>query len=292
MAKRTAREFSATMEQQMKQFKPVRVNPFPLMMDAARHSQAQQTAGQPANAGAAAAGPTCLCSHCGVGLWELQVQQCHACKSCYCSSCSVVNYDEREDRVFCLDCNTDGAQLTSCEDGDPSDPFAACGGSLHSPFSQYHQQQPAHHQQHHQHGQQQHDQQHYMCSPPNRDIIGSSGACGSQAAAAAGQLSSERRSSVLRACNRAAAAAAAAADSGGSCLAAMAGISGLRKEQMSPLFAAGGLCGGFGAGGSSTGRGGGGGVLGQWDLNSSPLANMAFAAGALATPKVLPFTAG
>jgi hypothetical protein len=43
----------------------IAVNPFPLMMDAARHSQAQQAAGQPANAGAAAAGPTCLCSHCG-----------------------------------------------------------------------------------------------------------------------------------------------------------------------------------------------------------------------------------
>lgn len=44
----------------------VTVNPFPLMMDAARHNQAQQAAGQPANAGAAAAvGPMCLCSHCG-----------------------------------------------------------------------------------------------------------------------------------------------------------------------------------------------------------------------------------
>lgn len=48
---------------------------------------------------------------CRVGLSELQVQQCHSCKAVYCSSCSVINYDEREDRVFCLDCNTDCMQV-------------------------------------------------------------------------------------------------------------------------------------------------------------------------------------
>jgi hypothetical protein len=40
------------------------------------------------------------------------VQQCHTCKAVYCSSCSVVNYDEREDRVFCLDCNVDCMQVS------------------------------------------------------------------------------------------------------------------------------------------------------------------------------------
>lgn len=40
------------------------------------------------------------------------MQQCHACKSVYCSSCSVINYDEREDRIFCLDCNTDSMQVS------------------------------------------------------------------------------------------------------------------------------------------------------------------------------------
>jgi hypothetical protein len=64
-----------------------------------------------------------------------------------------------------------------------------------------------------------------VCSPPGRDMVG-----GCQGA---GALSAERRSSVMRACNMAAAAAAAAADSGGSCMAAMAGISGLGQEQMS-----------------------------------------------------------
>jgi hypothetical protein len=33
-------------------------------------------------------------------------------------------------------------------------------------------------------------------------------------------------------------------------------------------------------------------VLGQWDLNSPPLARIAMGQGALATPAVLPFTAG
>jgi hypothetical protein len=41
---------------------------------------------------------------CRCGLSELAVQQCHCCKNVYCSSCSVINYDAREDRVFCLDC--------------------------------------------------------------------------------------------------------------------------------------------------------------------------------------------
>lgn len=48
---------------------------------------------------------------CSAGLSELQVQQCHTCKAVYCSSCSVINYDEREDRVFCLDCNEDSMQV-------------------------------------------------------------------------------------------------------------------------------------------------------------------------------------
>lgn len=39
------------------------------------------------------------------------MQQCHSCKSVYCSSCSVINYDEREDRIFCLDCNEDCMQV-------------------------------------------------------------------------------------------------------------------------------------------------------------------------------------
>ena len=143
------------------------------------------------------------------------------------------------------------------------------------------------HHQHHQHHQHQHQQlsyqqqqqQQHLCSPPGRDTLGS---------CQAGSLSAERRSSVMRACNMAAAAAAAAADSGGRCMAAMAEISGLRQEQMTPLFAQGGLC---GFGGSSAGRVQGGAVLGQWDLNTPPFARIA-SGGVMATPAVLPFTAG
>lgn len=34
-----------------------------------------------------------------------QLRQCDSCQDVYCSMCSVSNYDERDDRVFCLDCN-------------------------------------------------------------------------------------------------------------------------------------------------------------------------------------------
>jgi hypothetical protein len=36
---------------------------------------------------------------------ETQLKQCHNCQEVFCSTCSTTNYDEREDRVFCLDCN-------------------------------------------------------------------------------------------------------------------------------------------------------------------------------------------
>jgi hypothetical protein len=62
----------------------------------------------------------CWLLSCSVGLSELQVQQCHSCKSVYCSSCSVINYDEWEDRIFCLDCNEDSMQVR---------PGAACFNS-------------------------------------------------------------------------------------------------------------------------------------------------------------------
>lgn len=165
--------------------------------------------------------------------------------------------------------------------------YAGSNSRIYGTNSQHHQQQQHHyyshpdqqpHQSYH-HQQQQQQEGQFLCSPPGRDMLGS---------CQAGSLSAERRSSVMRACNMAAAAAAAAADSGGSCMAAMAGISGLRQEQMTPLFAQGGLCGGFG--GSSAGRVQGRGVLGQWDLNSPPLARIT--QGMMATPAVLPFTAG
>jgi hypothetical protein len=130
---------------------------------------------------------------------------------------------------------------------------------------------------------QQHQQQQshddFMFSPPGRDYAGMS-----QTPA----ISAERRSSVVRACNMAAAAAAAAADSGGSCMAAMAGMGGLPQEQLTPLFAQGGMC---GFGGSSTGRVQGS-ELRQWDLNSPPMSRLAVGHNTLATPAVFPYAAG
>lgn len=160
---------------------------------------------------------------------------------------------------------------------------------------------PQHHFQHNNHEQHQQQQQQHMNmfgSPAGRQIVGgcSNFAMFTNSSSGSGyhlnhqqqQLSAERHNSVMRACNMAAVAAAAAADSGGSCMAAMAGISGLPQEQMTPLFAQGGLC-GSGVGGASAGFGGssacrggngsnsnnsntqsvGGAVLGQWDLNRS-----------------------
>lgn len=45
------------------------------------------------------------CSHCERHVPTTQLQQCCACSDTYCSVCSITNYDEREDRVFCLECS-------------------------------------------------------------------------------------------------------------------------------------------------------------------------------------------
>ncbi|WIA43799.1 hypothetical protein OEZ86_010218 [Tetradesmus obliquus] len=132
MAKRVREFQSVSFEQQLKAFKPLRVNPFSLMMEAARtaahqdvptqeQQQPQQQQHMPNSRQQQAAQhhPGCHvpCTHCGCGLSELSVQQCHSCKNVYCCSCSVINYDAREDRVFCLDC-LPGAAVTCCSRDD------------------------------------------------------------------------------------------------------------------------------------------------------------------------------
>ncbi len=46
------------------------------------------------------------CTHCGTVLVAESgaLRQCCACLDVYCSCCSVIDYEEREDRVFCLSC--------------------------------------------------------------------------------------------------------------------------------------------------------------------------------------------
>ncbi|GLC33870.1 hypothetical protein PLESTB_000813000 [Pleodorina starrii] len=61
---------------------------------------------------AAAAQPTpattAPCTHCGtvlpVSSDSCSLRQCCACLDVFCSLCSVIDYEEREDRVFCLSC--------------------------------------------------------------------------------------------------------------------------------------------------------------------------------------------
>lgn len=46
------------------------------------------------------------CSHCGHQLNETQLRQCGHCQDVFCSFCSVPSYEDRDDRVYCLDCHS------------------------------------------------------------------------------------------------------------------------------------------------------------------------------------------
>mmetsp|Transcript_31424 Transcript_31424/g.69988 ORF Transcript_31424/g.69988 Transcript_31424/m.69988 type:complete len:235 (+) Transcript_31424:116-820(+) len=123
MSKRQ-RDFDAHLESYMKNPREQiqYVNPFEVMMAAAR-SQAQkqaQASGSPSNVQVSATPVqnlqqaavqlfgTVPCTHCGQQLADTQVQQCSSCQDVFCSTCSLVNYEERDVRVFCLDCNSYG----------------------------------------------------------------------------------------------------------------------------------------------------------------------------------------
>lgn len=57
-------------------------------------------------AGRPGTGLAAPCTHCGTVLVAESgaLRQCCACLDVYCSCCSVIDYEEREDRVFCLGC--------------------------------------------------------------------------------------------------------------------------------------------------------------------------------------------
>lgn len=45
-----------------------------------------------------------LCFHCGKKICVSCSQQCSGCQEEFCNLCSLPNFSERHDRVFCLDC--------------------------------------------------------------------------------------------------------------------------------------------------------------------------------------------
>eukprot|EP00798_Chlamydomonas_sp_ICE-L_P013618 gene13618-19495_t len=105
MSKRSIRDYDAHLQPTLKQSKEQLefVNPFTIMMAASKEQQKkQQEAQQQAPAGAAPR--TVPCTHCSRQTGESHLRQCDHCQDVFCSTCSMANYDEREDRVFCLDC--------------------------------------------------------------------------------------------------------------------------------------------------------------------------------------------
>ncbi|GIL65668.1 hypothetical protein Vafri_19342 [Volvox africanus] len=55
--------------------------------------------------------PSAPCTHCGtvlpISANSCSLRQCCSCLDVFCSLCSVLDYEEREDRVFCLSCLED-----------------------------------------------------------------------------------------------------------------------------------------------------------------------------------------
>ncbi|KAG2424195.1 hypothetical protein HXX76_014728 [Chlamydomonas incerta] len=92
---------------------------------------------QPAAAvGATAAAP---CTHCGavlpVSAEACRLRQCSGCYDVFCSLCSVPDYEEREDRVFCFSCLDEqtaasrrGGQLSATPRAGGGNGSAAGGG--------------------------------------------------------------------------------------------------------------------------------------------------------------------
>ncbi|GAQ81769.1 hypothetical protein KFL_000900250 [Klebsormidium nitens] len=58
-----------------------------------------------------------FCTHCEQRLCCGRERTCESCQEPFCEQCSVTNYDERYDRVFCLECNETHSRRAS---GSPS----------------------------------------------------------------------------------------------------------------------------------------------------------------------------
>ncbi|KXZ55406.1 hypothetical protein GPECTOR_3g58 [Gonium pectorale] len=104
--------------------------------DGAAAATAQPAAaGAPVVATATTAVPTTAaapCTHCGTVLPVSagSLRQCCGCLDVFCSLCSVLDYEEREDRVFCLSCLEDQtAASRGNRDGMPTTPGAGGRGA-------------------------------------------------------------------------------------------------------------------------------------------------------------------
>ncbi|GAX78759.1 hypothetical protein CEUSTIGMA_g6196.t1 [Chlamydomonas eustigma] len=92
------------------------VNPFELMMAAAKTKNfdlaetSKRSSGAHIHVACHATASLAPCAHCGRHQNLQLLQQCESCQDVYCSMCSTLNYEERDVRTFCLECN---AQVTS-----------------------------------------------------------------------------------------------------------------------------------------------------------------------------------
>lgn len=76
------------------------------------------------------------CTHCGRGICDTCSQQCDGCGDVFCTLCSQPNYDEQEDRTFCLECTRGEAPGRRQPPPSPlqgvHNPGATANGSRHS----------------------------------------------------------------------------------------------------------------------------------------------------------------
>ncbi|GFR48178.1 hypothetical protein Agub_g10026 [Astrephomene gubernaculifera] len=100
--------------------------------DAAAANGADPSTALPTNPqqlAAQATGASAPCTHCGtvlpVSADSCCLRQCCGCLDVFCSLCSVLDYEEREDRVFCLSCLED---QTACARGGGNRGRTSMGG--------------------------------------------------------------------------------------------------------------------------------------------------------------------
>ncbi|KAJ7516991.1 hypothetical protein O6H91_21G023200 [Diphasiastrum complanatum] len=67
---------------------------------------AQQTGGNSCVVCSFNRNATSKCSHCMKSICNSCYRMCDGCEEAYCTLCTISNFEERYDRVFCFDCNS------------------------------------------------------------------------------------------------------------------------------------------------------------------------------------------
>eukprot|EP00898_Chlorokybus_atmophyticus_P004251 jgi/Chlat1/4827/Chrsp31S04800 len=101
---------------------------------------AASTSGRPTSTLSSAAGkcrlcekgePSAACAHCDRALCTKCYRFCDGCQQLYCSMCSIPNYDQPQDRAFCLDCSaSDGPTAMCVQEASSSQQPSASGKSV------------------------------------------------------------------------------------------------------------------------------------------------------------------